>query len=417
VIGDDHSDRHASDWNSDIAVRDMHTTRAYASVHYANSMSTPASSDAFVALTLGRSANAIELLVPPAPPIQSAPDLKARCFDFLSDLLLQHCLLYYSLDFWLVLPQTVRVPSSSPVLDEVAKRLSFATPTAAGLSPPVATTALTVDALNGLDAATFAALGTKTSTDLLSDYSPACYPLFSAKQLQQLVLRSARVPPAAPTASSISPRTMHAVLASAGSSCSSYFGSLDFLDSQCAFDAIFPHPVPLFFLNSSTGVTIDSISLSAILDKFLDRCKFHLFLPIFRSDYVGTFARDDAASLQATISALKKITMNSRNSSSGAWVNLHPDEVFAAYSNLIPLLPFNVSVWGLNLVTQYFDALSGELQDALHTDPTYLPPDISTLGTRSSQLEALRYVCVAAVRQNTLLRNQEKLIAKTVNRK
>jgi hypothetical protein len=81
---------------------------------------------------------------------------------------------------WLALPQTVRVPSSSPVLDEVAKRLSFATPTAAGLSPPVATIALAVDALNDLDAATFAALGTKTSTDLLSDYSPACYPLFSA---------------------------------------------------------------------------------------------------------------------------------------------------------------------------------------------------------------------------------------------
>jgi hypothetical protein len=100
---------------------------------------------------------------------------------------------------------------------------------------------------------------------------------------------------------------MHAVLASAGSSCSSYFGSLDFLDSQSAFNTIFPHPVPLLFLNSSTGVTIDSISLSVILDKFLDRCKFHLFVPIFRFDYVGTFARDDAASLQATISALKRL--------------------------------------------------------------------------------------------------------------
>jgi hypothetical protein len=46
-----------------------------------------------------------------------------------------------------------------------------------------------------------------------------------------------------------------------------------------------------------------------------------------------------------------------------------------------------------------------------------LSPDISTLGTRSSQLEALRYVRVAAIRQFTLLRNQEKLIATTVNQK
>jgi hypothetical protein len=74
-------------------------------------MSTPASSDAFVALTLGRSANAIELLVPPAPPIQSAPDLKARCFDFLlSDLLLQHCLLYSSAE---LIAAFGHIPSSS----------------------------------------------------------------------------------------------------------------------------------------------------------------------------------------------------------------------------------------------------------------------------------------------------------------
>jgi hypothetical protein len=77
---------------------------------YANSMSAPASSDAFVALTLGRSANAIELLVPPAPLIQSAPDLKARCFDFLSDLLLQHCLLCSSAE---LIAAFAPIPTSS----------------------------------------------------------------------------------------------------------------------------------------------------------------------------------------------------------------------------------------------------------------------------------------------------------------
>jgi hypothetical protein len=78
---------------------------------YANSMSsTPASSDAIVALTPGCSANAIKLLVPPALPIQSAPDLKARCFDFLSDLLLQHCLLYSSAE---LIAAFGHIPSSS----------------------------------------------------------------------------------------------------------------------------------------------------------------------------------------------------------------------------------------------------------------------------------------------------------------
>jgi hypothetical protein len=55
---------------------------------------TSSSSAAFVALTLGCSANAIEILVPPAPPVHAADDLKARTsFDFLADLLAPHAAL------------------------------------------------------------------------------------------------------------------------------------------------------------------------------------------------------------------------------------------------------------------------------------------------------------------------------------
>jgi hypothetical protein len=106
-----------------------------------------------------------------------------------------------------------------------------------------------------------------------------------------------------------------------------------------------------------------------------------------------------------------------RHHSSGHWVNLTPDELFAEYAELTPLLPNNVSLWGLNLVTQFLDALSLDLQEALQTDPLYSAPDLSTLTSRSSQLGALRSLRVAAVRQFTLLRAQERLIAKTINRK
>ena len=101
---------------------------------------------------------------------------------------------------------------------------------------------------------------------------------------------------------------MTAVLNSNSSFSSSYFGPLNFLDTQVAFDSIFPNLTPLSVTVSSTGASINSLLLPALLDKFIDCCKFHLiFLPFFRSDYVGTFARDDAASLQATVSAIKMI--------------------------------------------------------------------------------------------------------------
>jgi hypothetical protein len=65
------------------------------SSHLRFSMSTPASSPtAFTSLVLGRSVNAIELLVPPAPAVQAATGLKARCYDFLADLLVEHSTLY-----------------------------------------------------------------------------------------------------------------------------------------------------------------------------------------------------------------------------------------------------------------------------------------------------------------------------------
>jgi hypothetical protein len=472
---------------------------------YATMSSTPTSSaaTAFTRLVLGRSSNAIELLVPPAPPVHAATDLKARCFDFLADLLFEHSLLYssaeliaafghipgssynaaleatggcssvrsafflvdnlvalgfrdhlgapitksitadltqrptgisyfafrstvnpaavdsrlslppHSFEFWLALPQTLLAPSSTAAVPgSVAKVLNFNTPTSTSgsTSPGVL---ITATAFKALSATEQAACGTSSSTDTLSDYAPDCLPLFSPIQLQYIVLRSAALPPAP---SAISPR-MTAVLASTSTSGSSYFGSLDFLDVQSAFDTTFPRPIPLLVTVLPSSVSIDSTSLLSELNKFIDDCKFHLFVPIFRSDYVGSSDRNDLASLHATIQALKKPSMSFRNPVSGHWTNLSPDELFAAYADLTPLLPNNVSLWGLNLVTQFFDALSLDLQEAIQIDPSYSPPDLSTLLTRASQLAALRLLRVTAVRHYTLLRSQERLIAKTVHRK
>jgi hypothetical protein len=79
--------------------RDSHSQRtppdpSSMSLTLASSVDT--SRNTLVPLTLSRSANAIELLVPTAPAVHDAPDLKARCFNFMSDLLLEHAVQYSS---------------------------------------------------------------------------------------------------------------------------------------------------------------------------------------------------------------------------------------------------------------------------------------------------------------------------------
>jgi hypothetical protein len=51
---------------------------------------------AFVTLSLGGSANTIELLLPSKPSVHDPMDLKACCFDYLANLLLKHASLYSS---------------------------------------------------------------------------------------------------------------------------------------------------------------------------------------------------------------------------------------------------------------------------------------------------------------------------------
>jgi hypothetical protein len=85
------------------------------------------------------------------------------------------------------------------------------------------------------------------------------------------------------------------------------------------------------------------------------------------------------------------------NPTSGQWTNLTPDEFFAEYSNLTSLLPPDVSLWGLNLVTQFHDALSSDLQELLMADHTYVAPNLTSLTDRSKQLDAFRLLRDAAV--------------------
>ena len=167
-------------------------------------------------------------------------------------------------------------------------------------------------------------IGTENRTDTMDDYCPITRTMLSGKQLKRLAMRTqlqdlnAFINP-----NILSPR-MNTLLSPSGFADAhfTYHGPLDFLPS---FDSLFSPPAPVRLTVASTGVpTLDSISAAHAITAFVDNCKFRIFIPIFRSDYVGTADRNDAASLHATVQALKKLSMSSRHPTSGSWINLSP---------------------------------------------------------------------------------------------
>ena len=83
-------------------------------------MSAPPTSSTFTILTLGHSANAIELLVPPAPAVLAAADLKACCFHFLADMLLEHSFLYSSAELIAAFSHSIPGSSYNAALESAA---------------------------------------------------------------------------------------------------------------------------------------------------------------------------------------------------------------------------------------------------------------------------------------------------------
>jgi hypothetical protein len=114
---------------------------------------------------------------------------------------------------------------------------------------------------------------------------------------------------------------------------------------------------------------------------------------------------------------LKKLAMSYRNPVTGAWTrNLTPDEIVASYSSLIPLLLAPVHLWGFNLVNQYHDSLSANIQDLIITDVTYTAPSLSTLTTHAPQLAALHALRVCAICHHTNICTEERIMNQTISR-
>ena len=82
-----------------------------------------------------------------------------------------------------------------------------------------------------------------------------------------------------------------------------------------------------------------------------------------------------------------------------------PDKLFDQFNEISVILPDNASTWTLQLCSSYLSVLTSDLSEAVTSEKTFIMPDLSTLTTKASQLEALQKIRTQA---STTYKEQQK---------
>ena len=186
-----------------------------------------------------------------------------------------------------------------------------------------------------------------------------------------------------------------------------FYGPFTFLDTQSDFDATFgknPRVLPMI----PTGSDIHDIQ--NLLREFSDKCRLDIFMHQCMIDYVGNDKVDPTLHVQDVckqLSLTKQIyTCRGKN------IELTPDEMFDRFCALSVSLPENARIWPIQLCSLFLGALGTELADHVTTDDDFSMPDLSTLTTKETQLDALRYVRVRASKSYDYLKKQKDKMSK-----
>ena len=66
------------------------------------------------------------------------------------------------------------------------------------------------------------------------------------------------------------------------------------------------------------------------------------------------------------------------------------DDLFKKYLSEVPILPDDTKLWGFTLPNYFWTALTKEMQTRITDEKLYTHPDMSTLVTKTAQLNELR---------------------------
>jgi hypothetical protein len=174
-----------------------------------------------------------------------------------------------------------------------------------------------------------------------------------------------------------------------------YLGRLDFLDNQTAFDTVFPSPILPLEDNGTPGDHKSSNSVPNRIEAFLHSCELDLFASILRLDYVGSDATTSPEMIRQISDRLRRLSIVYQLR--GQTVTCRVDDLFKKYLSEVPVLPDDTRLWGFTLTNYFWSALPEEMQTRITEDKLYAHPDMSTLITKTAQLNELRKLREAAV--------------------
>jgi hypothetical protein len=306
----------------------------------------------------------------------------------------------HSLTFCIRLPQTTNHSASSPTDSETPRKtLDF--------------NDSTNDAVR------------KSINEILQEYqsgdsSPAFDDTVLTQRLTAIVQNSARkqVTPNLDAHSDPSPKM--AKLFASADTVTSYFGPLNFADDQVVFFDVFGPNPPLLHVvkqkNVTSGQSIeDAKPIQENLQRYLQQCKLDIFIELCRSDYVGDgYAADSTKAVSDITKKILNFSMlyQLRDKS---WKLDTPNDLYSKFLLYVPSLPEDPGRWNLVLCITYYNALTDDLQSRMEEDK-FVMPNPTHLHTKEDHLRALRVVRDAACTSFSNLQNQEKLLARLLNK-
>ena len=177
----------------------------------------------------------------------------------------------------------------------------------------------------------------------------------------------------------------------------SYYGELDFIDNQAAFDKVFgKNPELLPHTNPNRPYVEGKGSVMSTINSYADKCMFDKFIAACCNDYVGDDGDTDPLTVIQdicdTVSGIKQVYKQGNRI-----IEDHPEIVFQRYLDAVVGLPDDATSWSIQLCSTYYGALTDEVRNHMLKSKFKMPKVNGGFTTKRQQLQVLRSVRSVAV--------------------